>query len=148
MQDIYSVENLIQTPLDTLSIERNSMAKQKIDKNYLDYIPVKNPEIKYETNDKGTITVFIRWEGFFNKIAQKFFHRPKISSIDLDDYGSFVWNAIDDKKDIYTLSQELDAHFPKMEKSLSRLIKFLEILKDHHLITYSEKQNQKNNQKN
>ena len=95
------------------------MAKQKIDKNYLDFIPVKNPEI--------------------NKIAQKFFHRPKVSSIDLDDYGSFVWNTIDDKKDIYTLSQELDAHFPKMEKSLSRLIKFLEILKDHHLITYSEK---------
>ena len=90
------------------------MAKQKIDKNYLDFIPVKNPEIKY-------------------------FHRPKVSSIDLDDYGSFVWNTIDDKKDIYTLSQELDAHFPKMEKSLSRLIKFLEILKDHHLITYSEK---------
>ena len=108
------------------------MAKQKIDKNYLDFIPVKNPEIKYETNDKGNITVFIRWEGFFNKIAQKFFHR-------LDDYGSFVWNIIDDKKDIHTLSQELDAHFPKMEKSLSRLIKFLEILKDNHLITYSEK---------
>ena len=31
------------------------MAKQKIDKNYLDFIPVKNPEIKYETNDKETL---------------------------------------------------------------------------------------------
>ena len=99
------------------------MTKQKIDKNYLDYIPVKNPDIEYETNEKGTITVFIRWEGFFNKIAQKFFHRPKVSSIDLDDYGSFV---------------------PNMEKSLSRLIKFLEILKDHHLITYSEKKSNSN----
>ena len=27
------------------------MAKQKIDKNYLDFIPVKNPEIKYETKE-------------------------------------------------------------------------------------------------
>lgn len=35
------------------------MTKQKIDKNYLDYIPVKNPDIEYETNEKGTITVFI-----------------------------------------------------------------------------------------
>ena len=69
------------------------MTKQKIDKNYLDYIPVKNPDIEYETNEKGTITVFIRWEGFFNKIAQKFFHRPKVSSIDLDDYGSFQKNS-------------------------------------------------------
>ena len=49
------------------------MAKQKIDKNYLDFIPVKNPEIKYETNDKGNITVFIRWEGFFNKSLRNFF---------------------------------------------------------------------------
>ena len=120
------------------------MTKQKIDKNYLDYIPVKNPDIEYETNEKGTITVFIRWEGFFNKIAQKFFHRPKISSIDLDDYGSFVWGIIDDKKDIYTLSKELDQKFPNMEKSLSRLIKFLEILKDHHLIPYSEKKSNSN----
>ena len=108
------------------------------------YIPVKNPDIDYETNEKGTITVFIRWEGFFNKIAQKFFHRPKVSSIDLDDYGSFVWGIIDDKKDIYTISQDLDQKFPNMEKSLSRLIKFLEILKDHHLITYSEKKSNSN----
>ena len=35
------------------------MTKQKIDKNYLDYIPVKNPDIEYETNEKGTITVFL-----------------------------------------------------------------------------------------
>ena len=28
------------------------MTKQKIDKNYLDYIPVKNPDIDYETNEK------------------------------------------------------------------------------------------------
>ena len=62
-------------------LKGDPMAKQKIDKNYLDFIPVKNPEIKYETNDKGNITVFIRWEGFFNKIAQKFFHRPKVSSL-------------------------------------------------------------------
>lgn len=28
------------------------MTKQKIDKNYLDYIPVKNPDIEYETMKK------------------------------------------------------------------------------------------------
>ena len=111
------------------------MTKQKIDKNYLDYIPVKNPDIEYETNEKGTITVFIRWEGFFNKIAQKFFHRPKVSSICV---------IIDHKNHFYTLSKELEKKYPNMEKSLSRLIKFLEILKDHHLITYSEKKSNSN----
>ena len=99
------------------------MTKQKIDKNYLDYIPVKNPDIEYETNEKGTITVFIRWEGFFNKIAQKFFHRPKVSSIDLDDYGSFVWGIIGDTdalfakrllsgESLYTVGEFFFCHLP------------------------------------
>ena len=59
------------------------MTKQKIDKNYLDYIPVKNPDIEYETNEKGTITVFIRWEGFFNKIAQKLMITEALSGASL-----------------------------------------------------------------
>ena len=57
-----------------------------------------------------------------------------MSDVKLDDYGSFVWLAIDDMKDVHQLSKELDARFPKMEKSLSRLIKFLEILHDNRLI--------------
>ena len=52
----------------------------------------------------------------------------------MDELGSFVWLIIDDEKDVHQLSRELDAKFPKMEKSLSRLIKFLEILHDNHLI--------------
>ena len=35
------------------------MAKQKIDKNYLDFIPVKNPEIKYETRVINMQNIFI-----------------------------------------------------------------------------------------
>lgn len=110
--------------------------KKKNDNNYLDYIPVKNPEIEYETDGNGKVTVYIEWKGFYHRIAQKFFHRPRVSDVKLDDYGSFVWLAIDDSKDVHQLSKELDAQFPKMEKSLSRLIKFLEILHDNHLIRW------------
>ena len=110
--------------------------KKKNDNNYLDYIPVKNPEIEYETDDNSKVTVYIEWKGFYHRIAQKFFHRPRVSDVKMDDYGSFVWLAIDDKKDAHQLSKELDARFPKMEKSLSRLIKFLEILHDNHLIRW------------
>ena len=45
-----------------------------------------------------------------------------------------VWHAIDDEKDVHQLSKEMESEFPKMEKSLSRLIKFLEIMKDNNLI--------------
>ena len=110
--------------------------KDKNQRNYLDFVPIKNPDIEYQTDDGGQVTLFIEWKGFYHRIAQKFFHRPRVSDIQLDDYGSFVWLSIDDAKNVHQLSKELDARFPKMEKSLSRLIKFLEILRDNHLIRW------------
>ena len=108
--------------------------KAKNRQNYLDFVPVKNPDIEYHTDDSGIVTLLIEWKGFYHRIAQKFFHRPRISEIRLDDYGSFVWLSIDGVKDVHQVSLELDARFPGMEKALSRLIKFLEILRDSHLI--------------
>ena len=124
--------------------------KKKDSKNYLDYVPVKNPEVEYEIGDDGIVTVYIEWNGFYHRIAQKFFKRPRVSDVKLDGYGSFVWLAIDDVKDVHQLSKELDEKYPKMEqlskeldekypkmeKSLSRLIKFLEILHDNRLIRW------------
>ena len=111
-----------------------SKKSKKNEKNYLDFIPVKNPDIEYETDENGIVTVFIEWKGFYHKIAQKIFRRPRVSDIKMDKSGSFVWNAIDDEKDVHQLSKEMESEFPKMEKSLSRLIKFLEIMKDNNLI--------------
>ena len=108
--------------------------KTKQSKNYLDYIPVKNPEIEYHTDEKGIVTVEIEWKGFYHRIAQRFFHRPRVSDIRLDGYGSFVWLSIDDTMNVHQLSKVLNAKYPGMEKSLSRLIKFLEILRDNRMI--------------
>ena len=84
--------------------------KKKDSKNYLDFIPEKNPEIEYETGEDGIITVLIEWKGFYHKLAQRFFRRPR------------------------AISKELEAEFPSMEQPLTRLIKYLEILHDNHLI--------------
>ena len=100
----------------------------------MDFVPVNNPDIEYQTGEDGIVTVFIEWKGFYHRIAQKFFHRPRVSEVKLDNYGSFVWLSIDDMRDVHQLSNILGAQFPGMEKSLSRLIKFLEILRDNHLI--------------
>ena len=100
----------------------------------MDFVPVKNPDIEYQTGEDGIVTVFIEWKGFYHRIAQKFFHRPRVSEVKLDNYGSFVWLSIDDMRYFHQLSNILDAQFPFIEKSLSRLIKFLEILRDNHLI--------------
>ena len=108
--------------------------KKGKDQNYLDFVPVKKPEIEYHMDEKGKVILLIEWKGFYAKIAQKFFHRPRVSEIAMDDYGSFVWNLIDGEKDVHAISLELEKKFPKMENALSRLIKFMEILKEQHLI--------------
>ena len=84
------------------------------------------------------ITLKKEWTGFYSRIAQKFFHKPRFSKIALDGYGSFIWKSIDGCKDVYALSKELDEAFPDMEKSLPRLIKFLEILRDHQFIMWKD----------
>ena len=123
----------------TILKRRHYVKEKKIsNQNYMDFIVVKNPEIEYETNDKGQVTVMIEWRGFYHRIAQRFFKRPKVSAIKLDDYGSFLWQSINDQKTVHQLSLDLQSQFPKMEKPLARLIRFLEILKDHHLIELKE----------
>ncbi len=108
--------------------------KAKNQRNYLDFVPVRNPDIEYQTDENGIVTLFVEWTGFYHRIAQKFFHRPRVSDIKLDGYGSFVWLSIDDSSDVHQLSKKLEAEYPDMEKPLSRLIKFLEILHDNHMI--------------
>ncbi len=113
--------------------------KKKIsNQNYMDFIVVRNPEIEYEVSEKGQVTVLLEWKGFYHKIAQRFFRRPKVSEIKMDQYGSFIWQTINDKKTVHQLSRDLQAQFPNMEKPLPRLIKFLEIMKDHHMIEIKE----------
>lgn len=111
----------------------------KNDKNYLDYIPVRNKEYEWNILSDGIIEVMVINKGFFNKIAQTFFKAPKVSKIKLDEYGSIVWKAIDDKKDIGQISQEIRDKFDDDEKIFySRLIKFFQILKENKFIEYKE----------
>ena len=129
----------VSTALTGTEVQKEDLIREmkaKQSKNYLDYIPVKDPEIQYHTDEEGIVTLEIEWKGFYHRIAQRFFHRPRVSDIKLDAYGSFVWLIIDDISDVHQISKKLDEKFPGMETSLSRLIKFLEILHDNHLIRW------------
>jgi hypothetical protein len=114
------------------------MSSKMSRQNYLQFVPMKNPDVQYTIDKNGIVTLFKEWTGFYNRIAQKFFHKPKVSQLKMDDYGSFVWQNIDGNRDIYQLSLEMEKAFPDMEKALARLIKFMEILRDHRFITWKE----------
>ena len=47
------------------------MKNKKQQPNYLDMIPVRNPEIRWTTDKKGIVTLEIENKGLANRIAQK-----------------------------------------------------------------------------
>lgn len=106
-------------------------------KNFMDYVPRRNKNYAWDADKKGKVTVHIRWRGPYHKIATVLFHKPAESHIDLDEIGSFVWQAMDGKRTVYELSQELQEQFPDMEKPVERLAQFLKILHNNQFIVYN-----------
>lgn len=104
-------------------------------KNYLNFIPIKNPDISWSKDTSGMIVLEVSRKGFFDKIAQKFFKAPAKSNIKLDKQGSFIWNCIDDKKSVYHIAQDVKNHFGKSADPLyDRLVAFINILDDNKFI--------------
>lgn len=111
----------------------------KIDKNYLEKIPVRHSDIDWKADENGLVTLEIKNTGLFNRIAQKLFKKPKISYVHLDENGSFVWPLIDGEKDIIAIGKEVDEHFGEAAHPLyERLAKFFQILESYHFITWKQ----------
>lgn len=103
--------------------------------NFLDYIPVKNPEFSWKLNRKGNAEIAMKNKGFFNRIAQIFFQKPRVSFIELDAMGTFIWQQIDGKKDVYVIGEMVKKKFGQNAEPLyTRLCHYVKILKNHKLI--------------
>lgn len=104
-------------------------------KNFLDFIPVCNPKYTWDADKKGIVTVHVINQGFYNWIAQKFFKKPRISHIALDEYGSFVWRQMDGVRTIYDISKLTSAEFGKnAEPVIERIVKYFQILYQNKFI--------------
>ena len=111
--------------------------KNNSNNNYLDKIPLKNPEIKWEIDSDKIVTLFIENKGVFNRIAQKLFKKPKISQIHLDENGSFVWPLIDGNRDITEIGKCVDEHFGEKAQPLyERLAQFFMILESYGFVSF------------
>lgn len=105
------------------------------DKNYLDFIPVKNESLKYSIDDDGKVTIDILNKGVFNRIAQKFFKRPEYTHVHLDEMGNFIWPLIDGNKTVYDVAQLVKEHFgEKAEPLYDRLVTYMNTLESYEFI--------------
>lgn len=106
-------------------------------KNYLELIPVKNPEFAWKENEKGTVTVDMVHKGFFAGLAQKLWVTPKVSHIKLDSLGSFVWKQIDGGRNIIEIGELVKHEFgDKAEPLYERLAGYMETLKKNGFIRW------------
>ena len=112
------------------------MKKNKIPENYLEKIPVKSDAIGWSKDENGAVSLEIENKGAFNRIAQKFLKKPKVSYIHLDENGSFVWLQIDGEKNILKIGEAVKAHFGDAAEPLyERLAQFVKTLEAYRFIT-------------
>ena len=113
--------------------------KKTISGNYLEKIPVRSEKLTWTTGEDGLVTLDIENTGFFNKIAQKFFRKPKVSHVHLDEMGSFVWPLIDGKMNIIELGKHVEKHFGEKANPLyERLAKYFQILDSYGFVTWKK----------
>lgn len=106
------------------------MAK-KNDKNYLDLIPKHSEKLSYEKDEQGQVTILIENKGIFNKLMQKIAKKPRITRIDLQGQGNFVWLCIDGKKTVYDIADEVKEKFgDDAEPLYDRLVTYMHTLEN------------------
>lgn len=88
----------------------------------------------------GIVEINIEHKGFYNKIAQKFFHKPRISHIALDAYGSKVWQSMNDERTVYDIVQIMQQHFPhEKDRMLDRVVTYMATLEQNKFIQMCQK---------
>lgn len=115
------------------------MAKKKSE-NYLDLVPVLNHRNSWDADADGVVTIHMVHRGFYDKLAQKFFHTPRVSHIRLDEYGSFLWKEIDGTRTVGDLALEMKERFGREAEPLyDRLVKYMQILRNNQFILFRGK---------
>lgn len=110
--------------------------KEVVSENYLEKIPKRNESIKWNLDENNRVTLEVENKGFFNKIAQKFFKKPKVSYVHLDENGSFLWQHLDGEKSILDLGALVKEEFgEKAEPLYERLCKYFQILESYAFIS-------------
>lgn len=112
------------------------MKQKKPSINYMDQIPVPNTALIWRLSKDGLIEIDIEHKGFYHRIAQKFFKKPKVSHIALDTYGTLVWQSMKDGHTIYDIILIMEENFPdEKDRMLDRVVTYMATLERNHFIT-------------
>lgn len=100
---------------------------------------MRQERLDWSVDEAGIVTLEIKNTGFYNRMAQKMFKKPKVTYIHLDEIGSFVWPLLDGEKDIVALGTLVKAHFGEQAEPLyERLSKYFQILDSYAFIAWKQ----------
>lgn len=114
------------------------MKKKKEQKNYLDLIPVR-AELPWSEDEEGLVVLEVENTGIFNRIAQKFFNRPRYTKVHMEKYGSFLWPLIDGRRTVMELADLQREKFgEEAEPVYPRVVKYMQIMDSYHFISFTK----------
>lgn len=95
---------------------------------------MQSKEIIYDEVE-GQLTLHIPHHGFWARFVQKFFGKPEVTYIHMDEYGSAVWRMCDGQKNLITIGEELKKQFgEEVEPLYPRLVTYVRSLAERRLI--------------
>ncbi len=101
--------------------------------NYLDYVYSIKNDLIWTRSESGEVIIDMENKGITNRIAQKFFKRPKVSHITLEGMGSFIFTCIDGKRSVFEIGKLVKEKYGEdaepLYERLSVYMKRLEELK-------------------
>ncbi len=110
-------------------------AKKRLPENYMDMVFTRASELSWKEREDGVVVLDVVNKGFYNLLAQTFFHRPPVSHIALDRYGTVLWLSLDGKRDVSAVLGIMENTFPnEKEQMLKRVVSFLCTLQTNHYI--------------
>ena len=92
------------------------------------------------SEEDGVVTVHMVHRGWNHWLAQKLFGRPRVSHIQLDEMGSFIYPLIDGKRNIGDIAALVKEEFGEEAEPLyERLAQYMKILRNNEFIRYTGK---------
>ena len=108
--------------------------------NYLHYIPAISGKNTWDAAEDGLVTIHMVHRGCYAWVAQRFFHRPRVSHIALDAMGSFIFRHIDGQRTVGQLAELVREEFGQDAEPLyDRLVQYMRILQNNGFIYYAGK---------
>lgn len=103
--------------------------KRKRQHNIMNAVPQRKNNIVWREKANGCVAVELEHRGFYAKLAQLFFHKPRCSTIALDVHGSYVWKQMDGTRNVREIARGMQHTFGARAEPLhARLISFVGIL--------------------